>query len=194
MAAIRTGRRMDLPINPARPALLIDVDGVISLFPVHPNTCPPGTWVMVDGIIHLLSTEAAEHLRELGRRFDLVWCTGWEEKADEYIPRALGLPRGLPHVCFGGQRPEDEAHWKLGGIDRQLGPERALAWIDDAHDEACAHWAQARHAPTLLLTTESRFGLTRAHADRLIAWADGLHHARAHAAAGTRRPPRRPNS
>ena len=172
---------MELPINPATPVLLIDVDGVISLFPVDPNTRPPGTWVMVDGIIHLLSTEAGEHLRELARRFELVWCTGWEEKADEYLPHALGLPRGLPHISFGTDRPEDEAHWKLGGIDRHVGPDRPLAWIDDAHDEACARWAQSRGAPTLLLATASASGLTQVHADGLRDWADRLPGAQASA-------------
>jgi len=178
---------LELPGNPALPVLLIDVDGVISLFPVDPNTRPPGTWVMVDGIVHLLSTEAGEHLRDLERRFELIWCTGWEEKADEYLPHALGLPRRLPHVTFGSDRPEDQAHWKLGGIDRHVGPGRALAWIDDAHDEACVRWAERRAAPTLLLTTDSASGLTRAHAERLVSWADALPGAQASAgAAGAR--------
>jgi hypothetical protein len=159
-----------LPVNTHKPLLLVDVDGVISLFPVHPDTCPPGNWVMVDGIVHLLSTAAGEHLRGLTSTFELVWCSGWEEKADEYLPAALGLPHGLPHVRFDGDRPEYGAHWKLAGIARAVPDHRALAWIDDAHDDDCAEWAVRREAPTLLVTTESATGLTAEHAERLHDW------------------------
>ena len=55
---------------------------------------------MVDGIAHFLSATAGEHLRRLSERFELVWCTGWEEKANEYLPLALGLPGPLPHLVF----------------------------------------------------------------------------------------------
>ena len=32
--------------------------------------------------------------------FELAWCTGWEEKANDYLPLALGLAGPLPHVEF----------------------------------------------------------------------------------------------
>ena len=55
----------------------------------------------MDGVIHFLSSDAGIHLLALARRFDLVWCSGWEEKADEHLPHALALPRGLPFLsCF----------------------------------------------------------------------------------------------
>ena len=83
-----------------KPLLLIDVDGVISLFGFDPARPPLGRFEMVDGIAHFLSATAGEHLRELSGQFELVWCTGWEEKANEYLPLALGLPGPLPHVIF----------------------------------------------------------------------------------------------
>jgi len=49
--------------------------------------------------------------------FDLVWCSGWEEKADEYLPHALGLPAGLPHLGLEAGVPGAGRHWKLGSID-----------------------------------------------------------------------------
>ncbi len=81
---------------------------------------------MVDGIAHFLSATAGEHLRSLDDDFELVWCTGWEEKANEYLPLALGLPAELPVVIFDeGDRPPS-AHWKLAGIAAWVTPSRPL--------------------------------------------------------------------
>ena len=88
-----------------QPLLLLDVDGVISLFGFDPLNPPAGRFHLVDGIIHYLSASAAGHVSDLGERYELVWCTGWEERADEHLPAVLGLPRGLSHLTFG---PADE--------------------------------------------------------------------------------------
>lgn len=154
---------------PARPLLLVDVDGVISLFGFPPEQRPAGTFHVVDGIAHYLSATAAEHLHRLAAAFELAWCTGWEEKADEHLPHLLGLPRGLVHLTFG--TPPDGAHWKLAAIDAHAGPHRPLAWIDDLHDERCTRWADERPGPTLLVGTEPAVGITGAHVERLLAWA-----------------------
>jgi len=106
-----------------------------------------------------------------------VWCTGWEEKANEYLPAALGLPGPLPYLSFDRHAeqpgaPTTPGHWKLGAIDAFAG-DRPLAWIDDAFNEACERWAAARRAPTLLVATEPASGLTAAHAATLREWAVG---------------------
>jgi hypothetical protein len=156
-----------------KPLLLVDVDGVISLWGFPMDRRPAGAFLAVDGLPHFLSKEAGRHLHELSRAFDLVWCTGWEEKADEYLPDALGLPRGLPflsfdrHVQAGTTMP---GHWKLGAIDAFAG-ERPAAWIDDAFNDACRTWADERRAPTLLVETTPDEGLVERHARELLAWA-----------------------
>lgn len=155
-----------------RPLLLIDVDGVISLFGFDPAQPPPGSYTLVDGIAHLLSATAGEHLQRLQRAFDPVWCTGWEEKADEYLPLALGLRTRFPHVSFADATPLIDGHWKLAAIDEYAGRDRPLAWIDDAHDERCHRWASERGAPTLLVSTDPASGLTEEHVEELMAWAD----------------------
>jgi hypothetical protein len=157
-----------------RPLLLIDVDGVISLFGFDHRSPPAGRFQMVDGMAHFLSGTAGEHLRRLAEPFELAWCTGWEEKANEYLPLALGLPRPLPHVVFDPSARPVQAHWKLGAIDRHVEASRPLAWVDDAHDEGCRSWAAARPAPTLLVTTDPAVGLTDEEVDRLLGWARGL--------------------
>jgi HAD domain in Swiss Army Knife RNA repair proteins len=153
-----------------KPVLLIDVDGVISLFGFAVDARPSGHFETVDGIVHLLSASAGEHLRQLSGHFELVWCTGWEEKANEYLPRALGLPGPLPHLAFDAV-PKTRAHWKLDAIDAYAPTNRPLAWIDDAHDSHCIAWAEQRPGPTLLVTTDPAVGLQQDHVNTLIAWA-----------------------
>jgi hypothetical protein len=155
------------------PLLFIDVDGVISLFGFPPHSPPPGRFQLVDGIAHYLSATAGEHLRALSDHYEPVWCTGWEEKAGEHLPHALGLDRSYPHLTFARHPGRTHAHWKLDEIAAHAGA-RPLAWIDDAHDDECSAWARAREAagaPTLLLTTAPAAGLTAADVAALTAWA-----------------------
>jgi hypothetical protein len=157
----------------AKPLLLVDVDGVISLFGFMQHARPAGRFEMVDGIAHFLSATAGEHLRLLSDAFEPVWCTGWEEKANEYLPHALGLDGPWPYLSFeraAGPGRSVQGHWKLDAIDAYAAA-RPLAWIDDAHGEACELWAAERQAPTLLVTTEPAVGLTDPHVRQLLAWA-----------------------
>jgi hypothetical protein len=154
-----------------RPLLLVDVDGVISLFGFDTVDPPSGRFEMVDGIAHFLSASAGEHLRRLSGEYELAWCTGWEEKANEYLTVALGLPAELPVVPFDDCERPPSAHWKVAAIDAWVRPSRRLAWIDDAHDHRCQMWAEARSAPTLLVGTEPARGITEGHVEQLLAWA-----------------------
>jgi hypothetical protein len=155
-----------------QPLLLLDIDGVISLFGFDPQRPPAGRFAMVDGIVHFLSAAVAGLIGELNASFELVWCSGWEEKADAYLPEALGLPAGLHHLSFEGPGPTNEAprHWKLAAIDAFAGPQRPLAWVDDAHDDSCRAWAQARPGPAMLVATEPAVGLTAGHVAELLEW------------------------
>ena len=103
----------------AKPLLLVDVDGVLSLFgpEVDRDDCVPA---LVEGIPHFLSRSAAATLAGLAPRFECVWCTGWEDRADAHLPHLVGLPRGWRHLVFSG-RPGDTAHWKLAAIDAFAG-------------------------------------------------------------------------
>jgi hypothetical protein len=154
-----------------KPLLLVDVDGVISLFGFDPARPPDGRFELVDGIAHFLSAAAGQHLRALSEKFELAWCTGWEEKANDYLPGALGLTAPLSYLSFAREPGAERAHWKLGAIDDFAGRARPLAWIDDAHDAHCREWAGARPAPTLLVTTDCAQGITEAHVEELLAWA-----------------------
>jgi hypothetical protein len=156
-----------------RPLLAVDVDGVISLFGFdQPPSGSAARFELVDGMVHCISLAAGERLLRLHDHFDLIWATGWEQKANDYLPNILGLPE-LPFVSFDGAARFGSAHWKLGPMN-ELGGDRPLAWIDDSFDQSCYEWAESRDAPTLLVPTESALGLEEAHTEALIGWAEAL--------------------
>ena len=156
-----------------RPILAVDVDGVISLFGTDPQPDREHTRLqLVDGVPHLISLLTGDRLRRLSEHFEPVWATGWEEKANFYLPNMLGLPE-LPFVSFDVAARPGGAHWKLGPIE-EYATGRPLAWIDDNFDQSCFEWAERREQPTLLVPTETHLGLEEAHVGALEAWVRGL--------------------
>jgi hypothetical protein len=159
-----------------RPILAVDVDGVISLFGFEEE--PDRSQVrfeLIDGSMHAISLAAGERLRRLSQFYDLVWATGWEDRANYSLPLMLGIPE-LHHLSFDGAARFGSAHWKLGALE-EYARGRALAWIDDNLDESCYAWARERQAggePTLLVPTEHHLGLEEAQTQALAAWAQGL--------------------
>lgn len=154
-----------------RPILFVDVDGVLSLFGFESADDLPGPFHWIDGIAHCIPPDSGPRLARLADRFELVWATGWEEKANEYLPRILSLPfEQLPCLTFDGRARFGSAHWKIDALSEYAG-DRPAAWIDDNIDESGREWARARAAPTLLIETLAPTGLTDEHVDELLAWA-----------------------
>lgn len=153
----------------SRPILFVDVDGVISLFGFNPSGRPGGAFHSIDGVIHLIGAEAAPRLARLAATYELVWATGWEEKANEYLVHILGLPAPLHVLRFDGRAVFGSSHWKLDAID-EYASGRAAAWIDDNLDERAEEWAHRRNEPTLLVPTESARGITHEHVRLLVDW------------------------
>lgn len=153
----------------------MDVDGVISLFGFSPGEGQlPGPLHWIDGVAHCIPEHVGARLVTLADRFELVWATGWEERANEHLPLLLRLPFGnLPTLLFDGRAVFGSAHWKVDAINEYAG-DRPAAWIDDNIDETCAAWAEARAAPTLIVETSPSVGLTDEHVAQLLAWADEL--------------------
>jgi hypothetical protein len=157
----------------SRPILAVDIDGVISLFGFDERPEGPSVrFLLVDGVPHCISLVVGDRLRRLGAHYELVWASGWEDKANFYLPEILGLP-DLPHVSFDGTARDGIAHWKLGPLE-EYARGRPMAWIDDNFDQSCHAWAQSRPEPTLLVPTETHIGLEEAHAEALTTWARQL--------------------
>ncbi len=123
-----------LPCMPdERPILAVDVDGVISLFGFESIEDAPGRFELLDGVPHCISPHAGARLNRLAEHYELIWATGWEERANYHLPQILGLPEELPCLTFDGRAAFGSAHWKLDAIADFAG-ERPLAWIDDNLD------------------------------------------------------------
>ena len=124
---------------------------------------------LIDGVAHCISRPAGERLRRLADHYDLIWATGWEERANEHLPMLLGLPGELPYLKFGGQRPL--RHRALEARrDRGLRGRPAAGLDRRLLDDSCRQWALRRPAPTLLVETDPTRGLEEAHVDALLAW------------------------
>jgi hypothetical protein len=160
---------MNMQLTRNKPLLFVDIDGVLSLFGFPSSAVPERcSWHQVDGIVHLLSHDAATSLLDLAEFFDPVWCTGWKERANDHLPHVLGVGP-YPHLIF-GESPE---HWKLAAVVEHAG-QRPLAWIDDDVNDAVRDWARARPVPTLIVETQPASGLTEELAERLRRWAQAL--------------------
>ena len=163
-----------MPGRGDNPILAVDIDGVVSLFGFdEPSDDAPGELHLIDGMLHCISMRAGERLKRLRGSYDLVWASGWEDRANDHLPTILGLPK-LPYLTFDGQARFGTAHWKLGPIEAYAG-DQPLAWIDDSFDESCYSWAERREAPTLLVPTDPERGLEDGHVEALESWArDGF--------------------
>ena len=91
---------------------------------------------------HCISFEAGERLLRLIPHFELIWATGWEDRANDYLLHLLGLPE-LPVLRFGGERPIRHRALEARPDRRVCAAGRPLAWIDDSLDESCHEWARA---------------------------------------------------
>src|SRR5690242_5847804 len=78
-----TPAREDRHDDAHRPVLFVDIDGVISLFGFGSRDRPEGGFHWIDGIVHYIGAASGGRLARLAERYELVWASGWEEKANE---------------------------------------------------------------------------------------------------------------
>ncbi|WP_169312500.1 HAD domain-containing protein [Nakamurella multipartita] len=141
-----------------RPALLLDVDGVLNPYAAPANRRPgdylthrypmPGhrrplrVWLNPGhGQMLLASTD----------RFDLTWATTWQHAANDWIGPRIGLPK-LPVITFDPVPPTPTTiphagpgvHWKTATVARAMAG-RFFVWIDDETTDADAAYLAARH-------------------------------------------------
>lgn len=151
----------------SKPLLLLDVDGVLN--PFAAEACPEGyrEYLFFEGEEPVrLCPVHGSWLAELAEHYELVWATGWEDEANEFLAPVLALPR-LPVIRFPAV-PFAPAE-KVPAIAAFVG-ELPVAWIDDAHTPEAHAWAAARTAPTLLVGTDPAQGLTQDMIGELVNW------------------------
>src|SRR5438046_1118162 len=147
---VQAGARYAECVDSERPVLALDVDGVISLFGFEGSIDQaPGRFHLINGMAHCIPDGVGDRLRCLASEYEIIWATGWEDRANERLPEILELPGELPFLTFDGNARFGTAHWKIKAIEHYAG-ERPLAWVDDCLDDTCQAWASEREAPTLL--------------------------------------------
>lgn len=180
-----------------KPILLLDVDGVLnpldaedlSLF--DPLEDVVGAWATQAEVYH--SKHNHVRLEVLQLRFDLVWCTGWEDRANDVVGPVHGLPKldvvrfdsmtlggvHLPPTFSGQEWLESTSCWKLpwvaSWLERHDNP--PVAWVDDQIEQGDLEWANRRNVagqPTFLVRPDPTKGLTDEHVRHLMQWALGL--------------------
>lgn len=167
-----------------KPLLLVDVDGVLcpfrqSNFHFFDGEAPEEGHLLdslrdqrFDGYEFdeasavYYSRDNARRLKQLGEIFQLVWCTGWEHRANDVIGPLHELPE-LPVISVLGYGGTD-IHWKFAGIRHFVG-NQPYAFIDDDIGEKGLQYAEQRNRmiPTLWLPIKCEEGLTEDHVLRL---------------------------
>ena len=126
-------------------------------------------------MIHYISAAAGPFLRRLADEFELVWATGWEETANDYLPLLLELSGELPVLTFDGRvaagvGPLED---RCDGANMPANPARSPG-STTASTTTCREWARRHPAPTLLIETASEQGMAEEHVEELLAWARAL--------------------
>lgn len=187
-----------------RPLLGLDVDGVLNCFgsiwtdeydavawELPPYTPPQG------GSTLRVPRGTTERLCTLAERFDIVWCTMWEETAHPAFVGKIGgigticdcAPfdpepdcecggtgvRPWPVVSFRGAVFDGRSTWKLPAVKAYIG-DRPFAWLDDDLFADAFEWAHDRETrlgiPTRLVRTNPAVGLADEHVAELLRFAD----------------------
>ena len=159
-----------------KPLLFVDVDGVISLFGFREGyglaagDAPFATALPAAALdqrrpaLHILRVRRAPAAARRSA-IELVWATGWEETANDYLPHLLGLPGELPCLTFDGRVAAGTAHWKVDAIAEYAGPTARSPGSTTTSTSRCHDWAARRPAPTLLVETLRHEGMGEEHVE-----------------------------
>jgi len=172
--------------TPARPLLLIDVDGPLNPYAAPPHRRPEGYQT------HRMRPTGWEQPWQKPLRvwlnpahgpalqalpFDLVWCTTWAEEANEWIAPHIGLSP-LPVVPWDTANAPGPRHAQPGGTFWKTqhvvkwAQGRPFAWVDDDIDDIDREFVAEHHdGPALLHFVSPRLGLLDADFQALAEWA-----------------------
>lgn len=161
-------------LNSRRPILAVDVDGVLNAC----NDGPPAEgWQDAKARGFRIRHNPAHGARLLALAAEtgaeLVWCTTWEELANECIGPLVGLPE-LPWVPMApgraGQKFSDRP--SVGSTKaramRAYAGERPFCWLDDEPDVAAG--LEGWLAPCVVIEVDERTGLQDKHFDAARSW------------------------
>lgn len=141
--------------RPARPWLLLDIDGVL---------LPDGSGESE------LAPSTLRQLDLLAQSFDLAWATSWESSANTLLAGTghAGWPV-VPVVSSAKNDPDGYDSARVVPVLEFVG-DRPFAWVDDQVGRRDASTLAASH-DCLVLRTNPHRGLEDIHVERLLSWA-----------------------
>ena len=167
-----------------RPALLVDVDGVLNAvvgtpYGARKEELAKATFedeFMAQNFPIRVPVGTRDRIATLETLFDCVWATSWEERARSELAPRLGFGAEWPVIVFRDDFP-DSGTWKLPAVQRFAelaeNQDRALAWIDDDLEPDALEWAAWRSRdgiPTLMVRPDADVGFTERHFKKLLSF------------------------
>lgn len=176
-----------------KPVLLVDVDGVLNAYAMGHNnyqrlgfrkvkvTIPATANSHSETYFLVVSDEQAKMLSSLRDDFDLVWCTSWNQWANEVISPLLSLPL-FPVLELDVTVPQDyvnNLHWKTKQVAHAFSEGgaysgRRFAWLDDETTKRDRTWFNTLFGKDFhkLVLVNPGLGFTKDQRDALLIWKD----------------------
>jgi hypothetical protein len=139
--------------EPARPLLLLDVDGVVNV----PGSSSEAHAIELPSLAVVVTFPDGlrRRLAALDRAYEVAWLTSWGRWAPEHLGPLLGM--NWPSAWE--PEPGETQDAKVEVARRWAGDQRALAWVDDLWFEEAELWLRSRPGPSLVPNVDPAVGL-----------------------------------
>lgn len=166
-------------MEPQKPPILIDVDGVLN--PARPHALGHRRhWVCPLGVAHrlLLNPSHSQMLTELADATgaELVWASYWRHRANTWIAPRVGLPplRFVPIPARWRSRTRSSPGcWKACHVAAWIG-QTPFVWLEDDPNVADCLAGQLGLGRHLVISVDPAIGLTDYHVVQARTWLDSL--------------------
>jgi hypothetical protein len=166
-----------------KPIMLLDVDGPLNPYAAKPTRRPEGFethrtyprgWETGKGLRVWLNPSHGPKLMDCG--YDIVWCTAWEDEANEWIGPHIGLPE-LPAIEWGPHETylDKKLHWKTHQIATYMQenhPGVPFIWVDDEATKKDEEYLETKlDIPLKVCIIDPKTGLEDKDFDKMTEWA-----------------------